>query len=313
MNRADLTIIIPVYNRAGLIGRAIDSVVAQTLPPKRLIVVDNNSTDETPAVLQAYARRELPFELTILKETKRGASAARNRGLREAETPYILFFDSDDTIPVDHVRRIMAQFADSSQPDLISWQGRMIFPDGSSMLSRLPHGDNIISHLVHASFATSLMAMKTDLIRRVGGWNEDVSVWDDYELSLRLLLADPKIHSEGRIGGDFYLQEESQTGPDFISKQGKWELALNAMEETLLHTPHPDRTKYFRWLLYRRVLLAALYARETGDGYQSFSRFPADLVSHLPAIHRLALRLVYEYTRRGGRGAYYFYRLVNGW
>lgn len=309
-----ITIIIPVYNRARLITRALDSVVDQTTPPSRVIVVDNNSTDNTLEILNDYAKRDLPFELIILQEKKQGAAAARNRGISEVKTPYVFFFDSDDTIPADHIERTMKQFAHPSKPDLVSWKGRIITRDGGEIITRLPHGgDAMTSHLVHASLATSSMAMKTDLIRRSGGWDETLPVWDDFEWSVRLLLADPMIESEDRIGGDFYQQEESLTGVNFISKRGKWELALDAIERDIRASDSPRKEKWLRWVIYRRVNLRALYAKESGDHTLPYSSFPTALVAHLPLRHRRALRLIYDYTRRGGRGAYYFYRLVNGW
>lgn len=312
-NQQDITIIIPVYNRAGLVTRALDSVVEQTCPPKRVIVVDNNSSDNTFEVLCEYQKRTLPFELLVLQEMKPGAAAARNRGIVEIETSYAMFFDSDDTIPRDHVERTMKQFALPSKPDLVSWRGRYIAKNGNAITTLLPHGgDTMTSHLVHTCFSTSLMAMKTDLIRRAGGWDETLPVWDDYEWSTRLLLAAPVIESEDRIGGDFYMQEESLTGTDFSSKAGKWELAIDAIERNISASSSPEKAKWMRWMIYRRVILCALYARESGPALPS-SRFPADRVRLLPPTHRAMLRFIYEYTRRGGRGAYHFYRLVNGW
>lgn len=319
----DISVIIPVYNRADLITRALDSVVAQTRAPERVIVVDNNSTDRTPEVLAEYQQRDLPFELVVVRETKPGAACARNRGIREINTRYVLFFDSDDTIPRDHIERTLAQFAHPSDPDLVSWRGRIIYADGSSILTRLPHGDVMTSQLIHSSFATSLMAMKTDLIRKAGLWDEELPVWDDYEWSTRLLLAEPVVHSEDRIGGNFYLQEVSLTGTDFSSKKGQWELSLDAVERDLKRSPNPARKKWLRWIAYRRVDLRAHYARE-GDsssrpeatGHAASvppASYPTEAVAKLPPLHRLALRAIYSYTRRGGRGAYYLYRLVNGW
>jgi glycosyltransferase involved in cell wall biosynthesis len=83
--------IIPVYNRAHLIGRAIDSVLATLGSGDELIVVDDGSTDGTVATVEAYGDR-----VRLLKEPHGGAGPARNAGVAAARNPLIAFLDSDD-------------------------------------------------------------------------------------------------------------------------------------------------------------------------------------------------------------------------
>ena len=94
----DITIIVPVYNRAHLVGATLDSIAAQTLRPIHLVLVDNNSQDNTLKVLLDFKKRHQSddFKVTVLQETRRGAAAARNCGLQEATTEWVVFFDSDD-------------------------------------------------------------------------------------------------------------------------------------------------------------------------------------------------------------------------
>jgi len=82
-------VIIPAYNAAAWIAAAIESVHAQTLAPAELIVVDNNSTDDTAAIAATLGA-------TVLHETQRGAAAARNRGLRAAQGKWVALLDADD-------------------------------------------------------------------------------------------------------------------------------------------------------------------------------------------------------------------------
>lgn len=87
----DVSIILPTFNRADVIGRAVHSIQAQTFTNWELIVVDDGSTDDTVAVLQGLDER-----LRIVSQANAGVYVARNTGLREARGRYITFMDSDD-------------------------------------------------------------------------------------------------------------------------------------------------------------------------------------------------------------------------
>ena len=88
-----VSVIIPTYNRAHLVGRAIRSVLAQTFQDLEVIVVDDCSTDDTAAVVADF---DDPSILYLRHEVNRGVSSARNTGIRDAEGEYIAFLDSDD-------------------------------------------------------------------------------------------------------------------------------------------------------------------------------------------------------------------------
>lgn len=92
---ADLvSVIVPTYNRADCVGRAIDSALAQTHADVEVIVVDDGSTDETPALMQdTYAREP---RVRYARQENRGVSAARNHGIRLVQGAYAALLDSDD-------------------------------------------------------------------------------------------------------------------------------------------------------------------------------------------------------------------------
>lgn len=101
----------PVYNRAEYLDEAIGSVLAQTYDHLELIVVDDGSTDESPAIVERWVAREAAAErnrVRLVRQTNAGPSAARNRGVRASTAEYIAFCDSDD---IQHPFRIAAQVA----------------------------------------------------------------------------------------------------------------------------------------------------------------------------------------------------------
>ena len=86
-----VSVVIPSFNRAGMIEEAIGSVLAQTYENFELIVIDDGSTDNTPLVLENYGNRVLSY-----RQRNGGVSAARNKGIESATGSLIAFLDSDD-------------------------------------------------------------------------------------------------------------------------------------------------------------------------------------------------------------------------
>ena len=94
-----VSVIMPVRDREWCVGRAIDGVLAQTYPNFELIVVDDGSTDGTPAILEAYGPA-----IRVIRQPPAGAYAARDRGLAAARGELIAFADSDDCCLPDRLR-----------------------------------------------------------------------------------------------------------------------------------------------------------------------------------------------------------------
>ncbi|HVI30549.1 glycosyltransferase family A protein [Phenylobacterium sp.] len=96
------SVVVPTYNRGHLISYTIRSVLAQTFGDLELLVVDDGSTDDTPAVVQVFADARLRY----LPVTNRERGAARNHGLRHATGEYVVFLDSDDEFHPDHLETL---------------------------------------------------------------------------------------------------------------------------------------------------------------------------------------------------------------
>lgn len=101
-----ISVIVPVYNSAAFLRPCVDSILAQTFSDLELILVDDGSTDESPAICDAYANHD-PRVISV-HQANAGAAAARNHGLDLATGTYITFVDSDDYIDADMYEKMMA-------------------------------------------------------------------------------------------------------------------------------------------------------------------------------------------------------------
>jgi succinoglycan biosynthesis protein ExoO len=120
----DFSVIIPAYNVSSIIGRAIRSAAAQTLPPLEILVIDDCSTDDTVEVVRALAP-EIPSLRVLSTPANGGPGAARNVGLRAAKADWIALLDSDDAWKLGRLERLSevasATSADFVADNLVMW------------------------------------------------------------------------------------------------------------------------------------------------------------------------------------------------
>ena len=100
-----VSVIIPVYDGERYLAEAIDSLLAQTVPPLEVVVVDDGSTDGTAQIIRAYGA-----PVRYVHQPNAGQSAARNHGVRLARGDYIAFLDADDLVHPKKLERQLAAF-----------------------------------------------------------------------------------------------------------------------------------------------------------------------------------------------------------
>lgn len=305
-----ITIIIPVYNRADLVKATLQSVAEQTVRPLQLILVDNNSTDSTLAMLQQFRdeHQASDFSITVLQEATPGAAAARNCGLRAATSEWVMFFDSDDTMAPDLVETYAKAIADNPLADIIISKASLIALDGNESTLPFFTSDAFANHLIHTIMSTIRYIARRTYFTNAGGWDESQTCWDDYELGVRLLLKMPTlafISDKPRIF--VHATEQSITGTDYSSRHKACEYALDTITRNIEASQHLQRERLLKIVDYRRVVLAALYAHE---GHQELARplygkVIRQYVSS-PVLSTL-FAIAYSYISHGGRG---FGRLI---
>src|SRR5438309_10234328 len=127
-----VSVVIPTYNHARFLTRAVDSVLAQTLSPAEVIVVDDGSTDETHAVLARFGGR-----VRAIRQENGGVAAARNNGVRMSTGHLLAFIDADDIWLPDKLRCQVERFIAEPDLGLVHCGGEDVDADGTVLRRHL--------------------------------------------------------------------------------------------------------------------------------------------------------------------------------
>lgn len=121
-----VSIIVPVYNAEKYLQECVESVLCQTLSDIELILVDDGSTDSSPALCDQYAVQD--HRVKVIHKPNGRAASARNAGLRAASGEYVAFVDADDWISPDMYEKMLQTNADVTLCDYVRFQGEKQFP-----------------------------------------------------------------------------------------------------------------------------------------------------------------------------------------
>jgi glycosyltransferase involved in cell wall biosynthesis len=185
MRMSSISVVIPTYNRAHTLRRALDSVLAQTWPPSEILVVDDGSTDGTPDLLKSYGDRGV----RVIKTRNQGVSHARNRGVEACTGDWIAFLDSDDEWLPQKLEKQLEVISATPQISLIHgeeiWirRGVRVNP----MNKHQKKGGDVFPDAVRlCCISPSTALIRKELFVEKGGFREDFPVCEDYDLWLKI-------------------------------------------------------------------------------------------------------------------------------
>lgn len=190
-----VSVYIPTRNRAGLLARAVDSVLGQEYPNVELIIVDDCSTDDTAAYLKGLATR-LPRVRCLRSEQQLGACASRNRAIAASTGTFITGLDDDDFFLPDHVSHFVAKADRLSQSSTIALypSDHRIKPGGKHRLNKRKPRVNQWD-LIDGNHVGNQVFTRLETLRYVGGFDERMAAWQDIDLWFRM-LKEPGSHME---------------------------------------------------------------------------------------------------------------------
>jgi glycosyltransferase involved in cell wall biosynthesis len=212
-----VSVIIPLYNKAAYIRRALDSVLAQTHGDFEILVVDDGSTDGGDQIVEQYA----DSRICLIQQANAGVSAARNRGLREAGSEWIALLDADDEWTEDFLATVLSlreQF-----PDAAVWGTHyaMMRPDGC--LYEFPLNEEVRCHpggqlinffrfsteIEQPCNASSTLLRKSALLQ-AGGFPEDLVRLEDTDTLFRLALRHPVAYCP-QVKSIYHMEAENRS------------------------------------------------------------------------------------------------------
>lgn len=127
-----VSVIVPVYNTSPYLRRCLDSLLSQTLKDIEIICVNDGSTDESPQILDEYAKRD--GRVRVIHQENSGVSAARNAALALVQSPYVGFVDSDDWVDAE-TYQAAAEYMQQDDVDLVCW-GNCTWIDQNGLLHK---------------------------------------------------------------------------------------------------------------------------------------------------------------------------------
>lgn len=185
-----VSVVLPTYNRASCLRQSMDSVLQQTFRNLELIVVDDASEDNTKAIVEGMSDPRIRY---VRHESNRGGSAARNSGISMARGAFVAFQDSDDDWLPDKLERQMAAVDAECNVVYCGYTKRVAESETYVPDRRIVRRDgDILRPLLSANFVgTPTLVVRRSLLQEVGGFDESLGRFQDWELVIRLAAVSP--------------------------------------------------------------------------------------------------------------------------
>lgn len=223
-----ISVVVPCYNQGKFLSEALDSVLAQTLQEWECIVVDDGSTDNSADIAKAYCAKD--NRIRYVYQENAGPSAARNKGVSLTSAPLVFFLDGDNVI-LSELLGLGVEYMEK-HTDCI-----LYYTKGEYFGSR--HGEFILNYtsyrdlLVANSIDCLCIVRRTDF-ERVGGFDEGLFGYEDWEFFIRLLYHNDTIYKEPQI----LFKYRCNGSPSSVNYQAK---ARNDEKTMYIYNKHIEK------------------------------------------------------------------------
>lgn len=299
---ADVAVVIPAFNAATTIAQTLRSVLAQTLPPAEIVVVDDGSDDATGAIVGAMAREDA--RVRLLRQRKGGPSQARNAGIAATRAPLIAPLDADDLWAPDYLAACHSALDAAADAGFAYAWHHLIDEEGHTLRGPMrftvqgpAFGPMLLVNFVGNG---SSAVFRRDALAEAGGYRPPLPDWpgaEDYLLQLRVAARRPV----ACVPRDLVAYRKAAA--TLSADPGPAHRARLAAVRCALDEFGPSSLPVDRWVRGDacRVLAVTLVAKRawTGAGALAFQALAADPLGTLADLRLRARNLVHR--RRGAR------------
>ena len=275
----NVSVIIPTYNRAKLIKRAVDSVLAQTYNDYEIIIIDDGSTDGTQDILKDYHH-----SIRYIYKENEGISATRNRGIKEAKGKYLAFLDSDDqwfpdklAVQVNLMEKNHNLGIVCSKMNILNGKGEKI---GTKPEQKT--GKNFRELLeIGGDLPTSTVMARKECFDKVGVFDELLPPMEDFEMWVRIASQYDIYTVPDKVFALYYRHDEQITSDKFKVYEGTVKLQKKFIK-LFKHKPEfPAKAVKNKLALFAYVLSRMYY--KDGRFNEAFSTL-REAMANCPVI-----------------------------
>ncbi len=236
---SSVSVIIPNYNRSGLVNETVRNVLSQSLPPFEVIVVDDGSTDDSVASLRA----EFGQRIRLIEQTNQGPGAARNAGLEVAQGEFIWLMDSDDLASLNKLE-VQVAALQQNHADVVYGPWARVFFEGQNVRldgpvlqqQALPANRDVLTwFMTDWSLVLQQCLIRKSAVDKAGRYSEHLRNGEDGEFFVRILSAGASVCYEDKsllIYRNDGVDKLTTSGTSSHRRIRDWAKCLIAMHDT---------------------------------------------------------------------------------
>jgi len=292
MNNPLVSVIIPTYNRAGVIAETLDSVRLQEYADWECLVVDDGSTDESFAIIETFCASDTRFRLLKRPDDmQKGAGSCRNLGFSESKGKFVCWLDSDDVISSAKIRAQVQRLL-SENADIATCRWGRFSTISDPQMKQLDiyrdydRGLDLIQGYGETGsfFPSHVFLVRRSVVEKAGLWNEYLKINQDGEFFSRLLMFSDKVVFCSDAVALYRSSTDNNTNNTLSAAKAdhlvrSWVLIKNNLElvdearfekyvnsglfyvYTLLYKDYPDVIARYKWLFKKQIERSSLLSR----------------------------------------------------
>ena len=284
------SIIIPSFNRASIISKTLDSVLAQTFKDWECLVVDDKSTDNTKEIIEKYLVKDKRIHY-LTNELEKGAQGARNTGILYAKGYYVSFLDSDDRWSPCMLQKQKEQYASSERVGCVYSDVHFISTEGVESSFGIPLGihGHIYPQVLEQGYLapTSVLSAKRELLVNVGMFDLQLPASQDDDICFKLAKISEVAYIPEVMAYMFANSDNRISDNSIKVAMGWWMLWIKYENDVLQYCGKATMKKHYKECLHNFIHLNNV--KMSRKAFKKYSQFGGVL----PIKHKMWLMAYY--------------------